>query len=238
MNLPAEWPDDTRVLIPAYRAESLLRTTLPSLLSRVPASHVMVVDDGSGDSTPALCQSLAVRSVIHPTNQGKGAALRTGFASLAQQMARWVVTMDADGQHSVEDLPALLEAAQSGPYPCLWIGRRDMRVGVMPAPRIVSNKLTSWGLSVLSGQRILDSQSGYRAYPLSAMRKLALRYSRFEFESEVILRLAHAGCPIRFVPIRTVYSGAPSNIAHVRDTLRWIQAVFSVWRELHRQPWY
>ncbi len=229
---PFVWPPDTRVMIPAYRAEQPLRRLLPELLSVVAAKRVFVVDDGSQDGTAALCAGLGVECIAHVSNRGKGAALRTGFDALDPVRTRWVVSMDADGQHSPEDLPTLVAAAREGPFPCLWIGRRKRTPGVMPLARVLSNAMTSWGLSLLSGRSVEDSQCGYRVYPLQAVQSLPLRFERFELESEVILRLAHAGCPVKSVPIRTVYSGAPSHISHLADTLRWIRAVLSVWWEL------
>ena len=89
-------------------------------------------------------------------------------------------------------------------------------------------------LSLLTGRPILDSQCGYRAYNAAFLRSIAIRYQRFEAESEVILKAAAGGWGVRFVGIRTLYRGEPSNIAHVADTLRWLRAVVAVWRHLRR----
>jgi glycosyltransferase involved in cell wall biosynthesis len=233
MSLSASgWPADTAVLLPAYRAAASLRILLPELLAVAPAQAVLVVDDGSQDGTGEVCAGLGIACVPHAANRGKGAALATGFGLLAGRGRRWAITMDADRQHTVEDLPGFLAATMAGPYPCLWIGRRAIRPGVMPLPRICSNTLTSAVLTLMTGQRIHDSQCGYRAYPLEALARVRLAYERFEMESEVILKLAHEGCPVRFIPIRTVYCGGPSHIAHARDTVRWVAAVIRVWWRL------
>lgn len=228
------WNEDTTVLIPAYCAAQSLRTLLPRLLDIAPVEHILVVDDGSCDDTPAVCAEFEIDCTAHERNMGKGAALRTGLTRLGNQGYRWAITMDADGQHTVEDIQGFLDATSTGPNPCLWIGARRIHPDSMPLARVLSNTLTSRALSLLCGQRILDSQSGYRAYPLDLVKHMHLVYDRFETESEVILRVAKRGCPVRFVPIRTVYSGAPSHISHLRDTLRWIRAVSRVWLELHR----
>jgi len=229
---PGQWPADTALLVPAYRAADTLGLLLPELLAVAPAAAVLVVDDGSRDRTQEVCARLGVACVPHAVNRGKGAALATGLRLLAGRGRRWAITMDADRQHSVEDLPCLVAAAAAGPYPCLWIGRRAMRPAVMPLARICSNSITSAILSLMTGRRILDSQCGFRAYPLEALARIRLEYERFEAESEVILKLAHAGCPVRFVPIRTVYCGGPSHISHARDTVRWVGAVTRVWWRL------
>jgi hypothetical protein len=100
----------------------------------------------------------------------------------------------------------------------------------MPLARICSNALTSAFLSLLTGQRIRDSQCGYRVYAVEMLRRMSIEYDRFEMESEVILKASRLRFPIRFVRVQTVYSrDIGSHISHVRDTLRWVKAVLGVW---------
>ncbi len=228
------WPSDTAVLIPAYRAASSLEHLLPALTALAPPELVLVVDDGSGDATAQVCRRAGVSRTAHPRNRGKGAALRTGFTELADRGVSWIVTMDADGQHNIDDMAGMLGATTESPDAGLIIGRRSMRLGTMPPARIVSNTLTSTVLSLLCGARIEDSQCGYRVYAARMLEGMPLRYERFEMESEVILRACRAGYAVKFVPIRTVYSNTHSHIAHVADTLRWVRAVVSVWAETRR----
>lgn len=228
------WPAETAILVPAYKAEESLSRFLPQLCGRVPAEQVLVVDDGSGDGTGAACAAAGIASIAHERNQGKGAALRTGFARLMQEGFEWVITMDADGQHLVEDLDRFLEATAGDSTTGMYIGRRCMRPGIMPRARILSNRITSAILSAMVGQRIADSQCGYRAYRLRAVAGLCLRYPRFEMESEVIMRVCRRGLAVKFLPIHTVYSASHSHISHVRDTIRWVRAVVSVGVELRR----
>lgn len=231
---PSTWPSDTAVLVPAYCAAASLERFLPDLVSLVPAERVLVVDDGSGDATGGVCERFGIPCVSHPANRGKGAALVTGFATLNERRVSWIVTMDADGQHSIDDLSGMVGAVRANPDAGLIIGKRSMRLGTMPPARIVSNTLTSAILSLLCGARIEDSQCGYRVYATRMLDGMPLRHERFEMESEVILRACRAGYPVKFVPIRTVYSNTQSHIAHVADTLRWIRAVVSVWAETRR----
>jgi glycosyltransferase involved in cell wall biosynthesis len=226
--------DATWICIPAYKARTSLRRLLPELSEYTPPERVLVVDDGSGDGTASLCQHARVACLALPHNQGKGAALRAGFARLLAQDAQWIITMDADRQHAPADLPSFFRAIESAPDAGIIIGARSRRPGSMPAARILSNSLTSWGLSLLTGCRIVDSQSGYRAYSARFLRGAALHHERFALESEAILRACAAGFPVTFIPVQTLYCSHQSHIAHIRDTLRWIRAVCSVWLECCR----
>jgi len=223
------WPQDTYVLVPSYKSAGQLKHFLNALSEIVPNSHICVVDDGSGDGTYEFCADFGVMCLRHDVNKGKGAALRTGFAYLINT-AKWIITMDADGQHSPADLHLFLEEAQNHPMTGLCIGARDMRPGVMPFARILSNRLTSAILTILTGQRIKDSQCGYRMYSREFVMSINIEYDRFQMESEVILKSAAKKFPVRFVPVQTLYlrNGA-SHISHFADTLRWAAAVLRVW---------
>jgi glycosyltransferase involved in cell wall biosynthesis len=230
------WPDNAGVVIPAYLAADSLKELLPELLKRVPSDRVCVVDDGSRDETADVCRSYQVKAIVHQTNRGKGAALITGFRAFEAAGLHWAVTMDADGQHRVDDLDVFMEAIDRWPDAGMVIGARKMRPGLMPPARIVSNRVTSAILSAVVGTAIADSQCGYRAYAIPTVSPMRLRYRRFETETEVIMRACHDGWTVRFVPIQTVYSASQSHISHLLDTLRWVRAVVLVWLELRSSP--
>jgi len=228
------WPGNTAVLIPAYKASEALAVFLPQLVQQVPASMILVVDDASADTTSAVCAEHGIACLKHEKNQGKGAALQTGFRHLLGQGFRWIISMDADGQHTVDDLPSFLEAARNNPDAGLIIGARSITLKAMPPARIFSNTVTSGILSMMCGQKILDSQCGYRIYSAELLRSIVLSRKRFEMESEVILKACSAGFAIRFVPVQTLYCSKQSHISHIRDMLRWIRAVIGVWIGLLR----
>jgi glycosyltransferase involved in cell wall biosynthesis len=235
MNFSArEWPAHLHVCIPAYQSAGTLKQFLPALLNVVPASNVCVVDDGSVDDTREYSLSLGIRYVRHEANKGKGAALATGFASLLEQSAEAIITMDADGQHAVGDLPFFLNDFSEHSELGICIGCRKIKRGYMPFARICSNRLTSLILGLMTGVPILDSQSGYRLYSARFLRRITIGYPRFEMESEVLLKAANLGFPIRFVPIQTLYLGGASHISHLADTLRWVKAVVLVWVALRK----
>ncbi|MBN1130460.1 MAG: glycosyltransferase family 2 protein [Chitinispirillaceae bacterium] len=233
MNLsPENWPRDIFVCIPAYQSSSSLAGLLPELLNAVPAAHVCVVDDGSTDATGELCSRTGINHARHAENRGKGAALATGFTILLEKGAEAVITMDADGQHAVADLGLFVEEFRRHPETGICIGRRKFAKSGMPLSRIVSNALTSRILSLLCGVPVPDSQCGYRLYSARLLRGITITCTRYTMESEVILKAARLGFPVRSVPVQTLYLRGQSHISHLTDTLRWIRAVLGIWIRL------
>ncbi len=230
------WPPDIFVLIPAYKSAGSLRRLLPGLLTIVPPENVCVSDDGSNDGTGAVCAELSVLYVSGAVNEGKGAAMSRGFKFLLDgKKASWVITMDADGQHAAADVPEFLaEIRLRRPDAGIIIGKRSMTIDAMPVPRIFSNVLTSFLLSLLTGSRIRDSQCGFRAYSARLLSSVACRFPRFEMESEIILRALAARFSVSFIPVQTLYLSSKSHISVIADTLRWLRAVASIWLELRR----
>lgn len=225
-------PQDIHVLIPAYKAADDLNNFLSSLLTIVPNNRICVVDDASHDGTESVCSHYKVECLRQDINEGKGGALKRGFAHLLNKDARWILTMDADGQHAVPDIALFLDAARKYPDAGLIIGARSIKLTTMPPARIFSNTVTSAILSFMCGHKIVDSQCGYRMYSSELFKKINLRHKRFEMESEVILKACSAGFPVRFVPVQTLYCSNQSHISHIKDMLRWIRAVLGVWIEL------
>jgi UDP-N-acetylglucosamine---dolichyl-phosphate N-acetylglucosaminyltransferase len=230
-----QWPADTFVLIPSYKSAVTLKTLLPRIQTLVPARNICVVDDGSLDGTNLLCRDFGVHCIAHYSNQGKGASLADGFRFLLKNLdARWIVTMDADGQHAIEDVPRFIDSVRRDASAGLCIGKREKAVYKMPVSRILSNGLTSLILSILVGQRMLDCQCGFRIYSKQLLERVVCKYTRFEMESEIILRAAYYRFPIKFVKVQTLYFNENSHISHVKDTIRWLRAVTDVWLELHK----
>lgn len=224
-----DWPWNIYVLIPAYKAKEQLSDFLPSLLETVPAEQICVVDDGSNDGTETICAKFSITCLKQKINRGKGTALVIGFDHLAKKNAQWILTMDADGQHAVDDIPLFIDAANKHPDSGMIIGARNIALKSMPPARIFSNSVTSGIVSFMCKQKIEDSQCGYRLYSINIIKKISIKYKRFEMESEVILKAAFEGFSIRFVPVRTLYCSTQSHISHVKDMIRWIKAVIHVW---------
>jgi glycosyltransferase involved in cell wall biosynthesis len=235
IQLDNNWPSDIHVLIPSYKSADLLNRFLPVLLNRVPAENICIVDDASHDGTPEVCGSFNIKYLVHDINCGKGAALSTGFKYLIDKGASWIITMDADGQHSPDDINCFLNEIRKNPGIGICIGARSMKAGTMPLDRICSNRLTSWIMSILSGARIIDSQCGYRIYSSELLSKIKIEYNRFEMESEVVLKSVSEGYSVCFTNVQTLYLDGKSHISHFKDTFRWVAAVLKIWMNLRKK---
>ncbi len=188
---------------------------------------VVVVDDGSSDATASVARAAGATVIEQHPNQGKGAALRAGFRTALDNGAEAILTLDADGQHDPAEIPRFLDAwaapsVDQEPRPDLVIGRRNFRA--MPLIRRLSNELGRRAVSWAVGRDIPDNQSGYRLVSARlAAATLDSTEQGFAFEVEQITTCIRMGGTIAWVPIRTIYAGAPSHIrpvAHLREFIR------------------
>lgn len=215
--------DDIAVVIPAYNAGARLEPVLSKILAVIPKRHVIVVDDGSTDQTHEVAVATGVEVITHPTNCGKGAALKSGFAhAMAWPQIQAVITIDADGQHDPKHVPEFIRASRASSVDLL-IGCRTLRWPVMPFFRVLSNRMTSALVSRRLGQRIPDSQSGYRLHSRRLLEQIKLDTAGYETESELLLKAVRAKMQLGFIPIATIYSGETSHIHGWRDTWRFIK---------------
>ena len=209
-------------LIPAHDEAPRIGPVITGSAKHLP---VLVVDDGSTDSTAAVAEGAGARVIRQAPNQGKGAALRAGFRAALADGAEAVITLDADGQHDPAELPSFLAAyarrTLAGAPSELIIGRRDFRR--MPPVRRLSNLLGTAVLSSAVGRRVEDNQSGYRLVGRRLMAAmLDSAESGFAFEVEMIAIALREGWEIEWVPIRTIYGDERSHIRplrHLREFL-------------------
>jgi glycosyltransferase involved in cell wall biosynthesis len=206
-------------LIPAHDEAPRIGAVIAAARELLP---VIVVDDGSSDDTADRAREAGAEVVEQRPNQGKGMALRTGFRRALDDGADAVVTLDGDGQHDPAEIERFLSAWNADPRPDLVIGRRNFRS--MPPPRRLSNVLGGRAFSWAVGRPIPDNQSGYRLVSRRlAAATLASDEPGFAFEVEQITTCIRMGGTIAWVPIRTIYAGAPSHIrpiAHLREFVR------------------
>jgi glycosyltransferase involved in cell wall biosynthesis len=237
------------IAIPAYQEAATIRALVQKALEQSP--NVLVVDDGSTDGTGQQLQGLPVTLLVHASNRGKEASLRTAFAHALAQHATCVVAMDGDGQHDPADVPLLLAAWRAHPR-LIVIGSRLHDRSQFPLARWRANRVACFWISWAAGHPIADSQSGFRVYPRDVMR-IALgpdvRGRRFTFESEVLIEAARHGHTTLAVAIPGRYpvDARPSHFRPVRDItkivlmvagrlLRSGMAPAGLWRSLQPAP--
>lgn len=210
-------------LIPAYRPTPLLLELLRE--AQCAGFETVVVDDGSGEAFTKLFSQVELLSIVlrHPDNFGKGAALKTGLAYIEQQFTGdyVVVTLDADGQHKIDDAVAVCREAQSHPN-SLVLGSRRLRQDA-PLRSRIGNAATRMVYRVATGLRVHDTQTGLRAFGnrlLPALTKIS--GARYEYEMNVLLECARQRIPVREVEIETVYidNNASSHFHALRDSCR------------------
>lgn len=218
--------DEYGAVIPAYNPGEALTSVLEGVKKYIRPEHIVVIDDGSPDETSDRAESAGVRLIRHEVNRGKGEALKSGFDYLLDQgEVEAIFTIDADDQHDPDEIPAFVEAFRAGRGDLLVGNRMSEREG-MPLIRVLTNIVTSSVVSALARCRIEDSQSGYRLIRADVIRRVELVTSRYETESEILIKSAKIGATISAVPIRTIYGTEESTIHPLRDTIRFFVLVF------------
>lgn len=207
------------VVIPAYNLEESVPRVIESVVGK--GIEVLVVDDGSSDATAPAALNAGAHVIRSPQNEGKGAALVSGFRWAVAAGFDPIVTMDGDGQHSPEDLPAFLRAFEEGNR--FVIGNRMGDPQGMPWMRRQTNRVMSAVLGWLLRVRAPDSQCGFRLMAREVIDGMRLSSRRYEIDSEILLRASQRGFLPRAVPIRSIYSGQPSRIRPFRDTARFLR---------------
>ena len=208
------------ILIPSDNESKTIGRIIRHLKGR--GLVVYVVDDGSIDDTAKIAESEKAVVLKHRENKGKGASLIEGFRHVLKKNYDAVLVMDGDNQHDPSDINNFVEEAnQTGAD--MVIGNRMNDTSSMPYIRTVTNKWMSGIISFLSGQRILDSQCGFRLIKKEVLEKIELESSNYEIESELILKAARGGFKIGSVPIKTVYQNEKSRINPFLDTIRFVR---------------
>lgn len=211
----------TAAVIPFFNEEKTVNTVINSVLHY--ADYVIAVNDGSTDkSLNSITASENIHIINLPANQGKGSALKAGLQKSIEMNFVYAVTLDADMQHDPSFIPYFVKAAEE--YDIV-IGNRLNDLSDMPLQRILSNRITSYLLSVKTGMKIIDSQSGYRIFRTEILEKILPTTTGFEAESEMIIKAARNSFRIGFVGIPTVYGNEESKIRPVRTIFNFIKVL-------------
>lgn len=203
--LSAEVRDRVFVVIAAYNEASALPAVVAEVRERY--DHVVVVDDGSSDGTHAAALGCARYILRHAVNRGQGAALQTGIEYALQRGAEYVVTFDADGQHRVEDIAAMVAPVAAGEAD-ITLGSRFLgeRAENMPLGRRVALKLAVLFTRVVNRVSLTDAHNGLRCFSRRAAERVRIRADRMAHASEMIDLVRETGLPFREVPVRVRYT--------------------------------
>lgn len=202
------------VVMPTYNNAG----TIAKVISDVKeyAADVIVVNDGSTDDTKDILSSISdIKVVDYPNNKGKGYALKLGLKKAYEWGFRYAITIDSDGQHYADDIPAFIEKIEEKPD-SLLIGARNLTADNMPSKNTFANKFSNFWYKVETGQTLSDTQSGFRLYPLDKLQKIHFITRRYEFEVEIIVRAAWRGVNVENIPIKVYYPPEEERVSHFR----------------------
>lgn len=197
--------DDTWLVVPLYNEAQVVREVIEDARRTFP--HIVVVDDGSRDDSAAQAEAAGAVVVRHPINLGQGAALQTGIRYVLERTdARYLITFDADGQHSVADAAAMVAAARKEDL-AIVLGSRFLK-GPSPVGRLKRLVLATAAVvaSRTTGMHLTDAHNGLRLLRRDAAEQLNLRQNRMAHASEIIRQLGATGLPWREFPVHIAYT--------------------------------
>ncbi|NKZ39655.1 glycosyltransferase family 2 protein [Oleiagrimonas citrea] len=212
------------IILPAKNEAAALAELLPHLRALQPEAEIIVVNDGSTDDTEALCERHGVQCVSSPYSMGNGAAIKRGARAASGDI---LVFMDADGQHDPNDIPRLLGKLDEG-YD-MAVGARDWD-GQAGVGRGLANGFYNWLASRITGHRVEDLTSGFRAVRADKFRQfLYLLPNGFSYPTTSTMAFFRSAYGVVYVPIKVAQrDGTTSHIKPLRDGLRFLLIIFKI----------
>ena len=216
---------EVNIILPAYNEEDSLRILLPDLKLKYPDYQIIVINDGSTDSTAEVCKDNGIEVVSHPYKMGNGASIKTGARSADCDV---IVFMDADGQHATEDVQRLLDKMQEG---------FDMVVGARHSGthtstlKLFGNSFYNRFASLMTGNKISDLTSGFRAVRTDIFRKyLYLMPNGFSYPTTSTMAFFRSGHAVTYIPIRAEKrtENTTSNIKILKDGVRFFIIILKI----------
>lgn len=211
------------IILPARNEAPALARLLPQLRARYPEAEILLIDDGSTDATPRIAQEQGARVISHPVSLGNGAAIKTGAR---QATGERLVFMDADGQHSPDDIPRLLARLDQG---------YDMVIGARTAgsqahwSRGLANGFYNRLAGYMTGHPIPDLTSGFRAVRAAPFRQfLYLLPNGFSYPTTITMAFFRAGLNVAYEPIVAQPRLGRSHIRPLKDGLRFLLIIFKI----------
>ena len=204
------------ILIPTYNNAGTLRRVVTDVLQY--CEDVFVINDGSTDDTLEILRSIPdIHVVSYPKNKnkGKGNALKTGIKAALEAGFRYAVSIDSDGQHFAEDIPLFVEKLKENPDSFI-VGYRNLEQENMPGKNTFANKFSNFWFRLETGVDLTDTQCGFRLYPIKKVEKMYFFTGKYEFELEVLVRMAWKKIPLVPLQIKVYYAPEKERISHFR----------------------
>jgi glycosyltransferase involved in cell wall biosynthesis len=211
------------VVMPAKNESGSVPSLIKKLLAVPGLKEIIIVDDGSTDGTGDIAEKLGATVVRHPYSKGNGAAIKSGARAAISDV---IVFMDADGQHPPDDVQQLLRRIDQG---------FDMVVGARQSGsqanvgRGLANKFYNWLGSYMTGQKIEDLTSGFRAVRRQKfVQFLSLLPNGFSYPTTSTMAFFRAGLSVGYEPIHAAKREGKSHIKPIRDGLRFLLIIFKI----------
>lgn len=212
------------IVIPTYNEARAIGSIVRALVQR--GFRVIVVDDGSKDNTIVEANKFGAELIAHAKNAGKGRCIREGLEYALENNCEAVITMDGDGQHSLNDIDKFIDEYKKSGSDVI-LGNRFHNPKKMPFLRRCVNQFMSFIISLLITERVDDSQCGYRFISRKGIEKMKLNTTKYEIESEIIMEAKRRGLKISSVNIDSIYEGEASQINPFLDTVRFVKFIIN-----------
>ena len=231
-------PEKVLVIVPACNEEAAISKVISSLREETLYRNLLVINDGSTDGTRAIAEGMGVAVLNLPFNLGIGAAVQSGYVYAKRKGYQYVVRIDADGQHEVEQIGKLLESLARDEADLVigsrYVGTSSYRSSL---PRRVGIHILSGIVSMIVGNKLTDPTSGFRALRRNVVSRFAARYPDDYPEVESIVCLHRMGLRIKEVGVdMSARSGGRSSITFLRSIYYMIKVLIAVGIELLRVP--
>jgi len=211
------------IVLPCLNEAENLEALLPKLKRLQPGAEILVVNDGSTDNSAAICQQHDIRVVSHPTPLGNGAAIKTGARHAKGEI---IVFMDSDGQHAPEDIQRLLDKLNQG-YDMV-VGARESHTHASKK-RLIGNTIFNKLASFMTGQKIEDLTSGFRAVRAKHFKKfLYLLPNGFSYPTTSTMAFFRSALPVAYIPIQAGKREGKSKIKLLKDGIRFFVIILKI----------
>jgi polyprenyl-phospho-N-acetylgalactosaminyl synthase len=198
------------IVIAAYNEGNRIAKVISSLLN-AGYKNIVVTDDGSKDNTFDIISQFPIYYLRHMVNRGQGASLKTGIDFALKKGAKFIVTFDADGQHRIQDLPAMIAPVAKREYDVTLGSRFLQKTTKMPASRWLTLKIGIMIQWLFYGLLLSDAHNGFRCFSMMAAKKVEIHSNRMEHASEIVEEIKRN---------RLRYLEVPVTIDYNEDTLR------------------